>query len=364
LAKQGFLKSALVGVTSLWNRRGREEVFPDIGSHDPERQGQALFRRGRWRMRAGDLEAALADFDRAIELLPDFADAVVSRAECLDMMGRVETAREDYGRARRLWAEHRTGAADRSYVWRQQGRLSFEVESYELALERIKTGSYPHSAVGNALLARGQPAEALRAYERALKIKPKDPALLALRGEALSMRGRHRQAVASFTLALRSNPRAPETLSGRAVAYAAMGRMGKANADWRRQLALLPERQAAARACVALRLADWSAAIPALERAIEGAPDDPYWRLYRRTALRRLDRPTEDAAVPTDGAWPAPLFALQAGKATPDWVLAAADTPGRRAEALFQLERYEDVVSTASPALIEYAAARNELARR
>lgn len=362
MAKQGFLRSALAGV-GLW-RKGGVPNFPGIDDPDPERQGQALFRRGRYRMRLGDLEAAVEDFDRAIELLPDFADAVVSRAECLDMMGKVDAARPDYERARKLWAAHRSGAPDRSYVWRHQGRLSFEVESYELALERIKTGSLPHSAVGNALLAGGRPAEALRAYEQALKIKEKDSALLALRGEALSALGRYRQAVASFTLALRINPKAHETLSGRAIAHAAMGNISKANADWRRQLALLPERQAAARACVTMRLGDWQAALPELERAIAAAPDDPYWRLYRRTALRRLNRPVDPALVTSDSAWPAPLFALQTGTAAPEAVLAAADTAGRRIEALFQLDRFKEVVETAPPAMIEYAAARNELARR
>ncbi len=361
MAKQGILK-ALAGV-GLW-RKGGAPDFPGIHDPDPERQGQALFRRGRFRMRAGDLEAALADFNRAIELLPDFADAVSSRAECLDMQGKSDTARPDYERARRLWAAHRSGAPDRSYIWRQQGRLSFEVESYELALERIKTGSFPHSAVGNALMALGRPAEALRAYERALKIKEKDSALLALRGEALSMLGRYRQAVASFTLSLRFNPKAPETLSGRAVAHAAMGNIAKANADWRRQLSLLPERQAAARACVALRLADYAMALTELERAIAANPDDPYWRLYRLTALRRLGRPAEVPPVPADGAWPARLFALLAGTIAPDTVLAAASSEGRRIEALFQLERFKDVVETAPPAMIEYAAARNELGRR
>jgi len=363
LAKQGFLKSALAGAAGLWRKGARSSDFTGIDDPDPERQGQVLFRRGRYRMRAGDLAAALQDFDHAIELLPDFADAVAARAECLDMMGKAETAQPDYQRARRLWAGHRAGAPDRSYIWRQQGRLSFEVESYELALERIKTGSYPHSAVGNALMARGRPAEALRAYERALKIKEKDAALLALRGEALSALGKYRQAVASFTLSLRRDAKAPETLSGRAVAHAAMGRIAKANADWRRQLALLPARQAAARACVALRLADWEAALPELERAIEAQPDDPYWRLYRLTALRHLGRLVDAAPMPAEGAWPAPLFALLAGKATPETVLAAATGEGRRAEALFQLERFKDVVETAPPALIEYAAARNELAR-
>jgi hypothetical protein len=58
------------------------------------------------------------------------------------------------------------------------------------------------------------------------------------------------------------------------------------------------------------------------------------------------------------------LFALLTGKTNPETVLAAATTEGRRIEALFQLERHKDVVETAPPALIEYAAARNELSRR
>ena len=95
LAKQGFLKSALAGAAGLWRKGARTSDFTGIDDPDPERQGQVLFRRGRYRMRAGDLAAALQDFDHAIELLPDFADAVAARAECLDMMGKAETAQPD-----------------------------------------------------------------------------------------------------------------------------------------------------------------------------------------------------------------------------------------------------------------------------
>ncbi|MCW5734339.1 MAG: tetratricopeptide repeat protein [Enhydrobacter sp.] len=316
-------------------------------------------------MRAGEIEAALEDFERAIELLPDFAEAIASHAECLDMLGRSGPAKPEYEKARQLWAEDRGGTPDRSYVFRQQGRLTFEVESYELALKRIKTGSFPLSASGNALLARGKPEEALRFYEQGLKVKEKDPAILALKGEALSMLGRYRQAVDAFNASLNGNPRAPETLSGRAIAFAAMGRLDKANDDWRRQFSLLPETQSAARACVALRLADYEAALPELERAIEKSPDDPYWRLYRLTALKRLRRPL-GAALPPRGvaAWPRPLFDLLAGLSAAGDVLAAATTEGRRAEVLFQMERFREVAERAPPAMIEYAAARNELSQR
>jgi hypothetical protein len=70
------------------------------------------------------------------------------------------------------------------------------------------------------------------------------------------------------------------------------------------------------------------------------------------------------------------LLALHAGQLSGDDALKRADNEGRRAEALFQMgvvacprareearRRWEQVVDTASPALIEHAAARHELTR-
>ena len=71
-----------------------------------------------------------------------------------------------------------------------------------------------------------------------------------------------------------------------------------------------PARQAAARACVLLRLADWQAALAELERAIAAEPGEPYWRLYRATALSRLGRPV-------DGPAPVPKPPLVSHQAEP-----------------------------------------------
>jgi len=80
--------------------------------------------------------------------------------------------------------------------------------------------------------------------------------------------------------------------------------------------------------------------------------------------------------VPPGSQWPAPLLALHAGQATEEDALARADMPCRRTETLFQLgvlalagnpaaarRHWGEVVGRGAPALIEYAAARNELAR-
>ncbi len=334
----------------LLRRKPAHPGAGDLKSADPERRGQSLFRVGRTKMRGGETEAAVAEFEQALKLLPNYAEAVAARAESLDMLGRIEAARPEYERARTLWAAQRPGAPDRSYLFRQRGRFTFEVDSYELALLRVKTGSFPHLACGNALLAQGHPEEALKCYDRALKIKSNDPDLTALKGEALSMAGRYKQAIEAFDFALATNPKAPETLNARAIARLGLGDLAGANADWRRQLEFLPAGQASARACVALRLADYATALPELEKAIAKEPNEPYWRLYRETALSRVGKPGDAAGLVPMGAHAAEV----------EFQKGVVALTGDKAAAKVHFER---TIKTGPVSLIEVCAAHNELSR-
>lgn len=366
----------LAGVGDIWRRKAPATKQFELDSPDAERRGVALFRQGRVEMRAGKIGDAIRLFDRALATLPDFAEAMAARAEALDVLGRAAEAAPQYEHARYLWAKQRAGAPDRSYIFRQHGRFTFEVDSYELALSRIKTGAFPLLACGNALLVQGRPSEALACYEKAAKLKPNSPDLAALRGEALSMLGRYRDAIAGYNVALAADPKAPEILNARAIAYCALGSIEEANADWRRQLELLAPADFAARAYVALRLAEYQLAVPELERATAAFPDESYWSLYLATARRRLGIAGHPVQSGRAGEWPAALLALHAGQSSIEEALKRADSPARQAETLFQLgvlaverdgpaaeKHWKDVLKIASPALIEHAAARNELLR-
>ncbi|UYN97355.1 MAG: tetratricopeptide repeat protein [Enhydrobacter sp.] len=364
MTKPNLLQSAIAGVSGLWRRRPADDFEAEIRSADPERRSRGLFRRGRLHMRAGETAEAAADFERALELVPDYAEAIAARAESSDMAGDVEAAGREYARARRIWAAQRPGTPDRRYVFRRPGRFSFEVDSYELALQRIKTGAFPHLACGNAFLVQGRPADALRCYDNALKIKQNDPDLIALRGEALSALGRYREAIKAFDAALSANPRDVESLNARGIAYMAHGRLQRANEDWRRQLELLPDAQSAARACVAMRLADYSAALPELERAAAREPDETYWKLYQLTALKRLERPIGEIEPARGDTWPGLLIDLHLDRIAEAQARAQATTPERLAELAFQLGQWKEATQHSPPSLIEHAAARNELAHR
>ena len=328
------------------------------------------------RMRSGDIEGAIEEFDKAIAHLPTFADAVVARAELLDSQGKWEFACGEYERARRLWAEMPAGAPDRRYLFRHRGHLAFEIEAYHLVRSNVRNKILPQLAHGNALFSRGRPKEALDSYERALLLKPDLPDVLALKGEALSAMGRYQEAIEAFDKVLASVPTDAETLNARGIALMALGKQAQANADWRRQLELLPTGQSAARACVAMRQANYEVAFKEFGLALAKEPANVYWQLYRMTAGRLIGASLDPITLPVERHWPIPLLALRAGQATEHAVLAQGDTPNRRSEALFQLGvlalagnptaargYWSEIAERGAPMLIEYAAARNELAR-
>ena len=320
-------------------------------------KARALYLRARIVARTGNIPLAASMFADAAALDPEVADALEAEGAMLDLTGQEDLARARYDAARLSRARNRPGPPDRPFYARQRGPYISEIISYSSARQSLRRNVLPLIARGNAYLAQGDAERALADYDRALKLRPGLPELLALKAEVLAAR-----------------PRDAGALSTRGIVNMALGKIAEANADWRLQLEVARGRPAAC-ACLALRLADYEGALPHLEAASQADPRDPYWKLYLNTARIRTGQPVVAAAGAAEG-WPETLLALQAGAVAEEAVLAQADTTGRRAEALFQLavlksaadpaaarSRWQEVVEQGPHDLVEYAAARNELAR-
>ena len=235
LANGDILQAVIAPLARLWRRSTSPAV--DLKPESAERH----YRDGVLKVRGGDMDGALAEFDKALDRAPGFADAVLARAELLDGQGRCDAARGEYERARQLWSEMPAGAPDRRYLFRRRGHFAFEIEAYELVRANVRNKILPQLAHGNALLVRGRAEEALDSYERALRIRPNLPEVLALKGEALSALGRYEEAIQAFDTVLAAFPADGETLNARGIARMALGKLRRSQ----RRLAS-PARAAAA----------------------------------------------------------------------------------------------------------------------
>lgn len=371
LIHAGIMPFIAVTMRQLWLRSRILEHLRETEKTDWSR----LYLRARALARSGAFELAVPLYERALELEPMLGEALEGLGEALDILGKTDLALEKYAAARRVRAETRLGPPDRHFVLRQRGHFTAEVLAYDAVVRSLKKNTLPYIARGNAYLAAGRPKEALENYDYALKLKRNSPDVRVLKGEALTMLGRCKEAIGQFDIAVKAQPENAEALGGRAIARLGAGLLGKANADWQRQFELLKGRPSA-RACVALRMADYALALPELELALEKEPNDPYWHLYRLTARSRLGLPADLGSLPSSKVWPGLLLALHVGHVTADEAVKRADTDNQRAEAAFQLGvlafdgntvaskgYWTDVTERSSPSLIEHAAARNELAR-
>jgi tetratricopeptide (TPR) repeat protein/SAM-dependent methyltransferase len=157
--------------------------------------------------RLGWLEQALASFDDAILLQPDFADAHGNRASALMELGRPAEAVASYERA--------------------------------LALQPDSVGDWLN--LGTALHRLGRDDDALASYDRALALHPSFSEAHCNRGHVLARRGRYEEALASYDRALAGNRRYVDALSGRGQVLLALGRIEGALTSFEEALALAPD---------------------------------------------------------------------------------------------------------------------------
>lgn len=345
---------------------------PEQGSSPELRYLRAMAR-----ARADTLEASERRLAELLEAHPTSFHAMEEHGRILDRMRQRDVALAKYELSRKGRQLVRRGMPDRPFFTRHRTTSVAEIDGYTNVLRAgaSKKGVFTYVARGHAYLATRRPRLALLDYSAALRLAPDQTALLLPIGEALAALGRHAEALQALDRAVAEHTRDPEALSSRAFVHLALGHLAQADADWARQLELLPRESHEARACVWLRLANYEMALNELERAIERKPDDPYLHLYRLTAARRLGRSAPPTVAPMD-VWPGPLIALHNGKLCARETVQRADNPARRAEALFQLgihayERdraeagrlWRQVVEIASPDTIEYASARHEIER-
>jgi protein O-GlcNAc transferase len=210
----------------------------------------------------GPVNEAVACFERALALEPDFAEAHSNLGSAFIRQGRLDEAMARFERALALKPDIAEALNGHGIVLLDRKHPAAALADFDGALA-IK----PHYADalhnrGLALRELKRPAEALASFDQALAIKPNGAETLCHRGSALHELRRPAEALASCDRALAIKPDLADAHYNRALALRDLNRPAEALASFDRTLAIEPDNRYAlgGAAEAALLVCDWARA--------------------------------------------------------------------------------------------------------
>ncbi len=244
----------------------------------------------------GELEEALAAYEKALTLQPKNADIHFNAGSVLAKLERYDDADHCYRRALALQPALADAHNNLGLVQQRLGKPAQAEKSYREAI-RISPGyAEAHSNLGNLLRDRGNFGEAIASFNKAIAAKPAYAEAYFNLGNSFLETGQLPEAAHNFQKAVQANPRLAVAHDNLGIALRKLGRLDEAITSHRNAIGIDPAFAGAySNLGVALQqLGNFDEAVKSYEKALSIRPDysDAYYNLG--TAYQDSDR-LEDA---------------------------------------------------------------------
>jgi tetratricopeptide (TPR) repeat protein len=189
----------------------------------------------------GLVDEAMAEYQKASEIAPNFDLAHNNLGMVLSQKGRVDEAIVQYQKALEINPNYAETHNNLGKALLQKGRLDEAITQFQKALESNPYFAVAYSNLGNTLLQTGRVDEAMAQLQMALKINPDSAAARNNLGNALLQKGRVDEAMAQYQKASEINPNLAEAHNGLGFALLQKGRANEAMAQFQEALRLKPD---------------------------------------------------------------------------------------------------------------------------
>ena len=142
----------------------------------------------------GRLEEAIAEYDEAIRLNPQYTLAYNARGAAYNDSGQPEKAIPDFDEAIRLNPQHVSAYNNRGIAYDRLGQYPRAIQNYDEALRLNPESALAYNNRGNAYRHMGQYQQSIENYDEALRLNPESANTYAARSLANTLIGKDTEA--------------------------------------------------------------------------------------------------------------------------------------------------------------------------
>ncbi|MGA2508567.1 MAG: tetratricopeptide repeat protein [Chitinispirillaceae bacterium] len=197
---------------------------------------------GLYLYKTGRTGEAIAHYQKALEIKPNYAEAHNNLGVPLENIGRTDEAIAHYQKALEIKPNYAEAHYNLGNLLSNIGRTDEAIAHYQKALEINPDYAKVHNNLGNLLSNIGRTDEAIAHYRKALEINPDYFEAHNNLGNLLSNIGRIDEAIAHYRKALEINPNCYEVHYNLGNLLVNIGRTDEAIAHYRNALEINPDK--------------------------------------------------------------------------------------------------------------------------
>lgn len=235
---------------AIWVHADGEEIT-ELSKHFAV---QSLQARGDEYLIERKFDEAIASYNAALEIDPNFWPAYNQRGIALINLKEYEAALQDFNKAILLIPnEQFRPYRNRGNVWASLGKEALARQDFNKAIEIDPDEVLAYFERGNSYYRIGQFEQALADYNKAITL---DSFMLSLdgtqqaflyqsRGKLFTKREKFKEAIKDFEAGIKLDPQNPDLYNSRGEAYRRSGNLAKARMDYQKTIELDPKHPAA-----------------------------------------------------------------------------------------------------------------------
>ena len=191
-------------------------------------------------LQKGSVDEAIAHFQQALQIKPDYAKARFNFGNALLLKGSVDEAIAHYQIALQINPGYAEAHNNLGTALFQKGKVDEAITHFQQALQINPNDAEVHNNLGNALLQKGSVGEAIIHFQKALQINPGYAEACFNFGNALLQTGKVDEAIAHYQMALQIKPDYAKARNNLGYALFQKGQVDEAINQFQKALGIRP----------------------------------------------------------------------------------------------------------------------------